>query len=367
MPGFPFMTISDAQPVTEPAAAGDPTIDATFLVSLPGPSSQQVTVHYATANGSAEAGIDYVPTEGTLTFAPGVIAQTVNVEILGDNINEGTEYFSVNLSDPVNAGIAKGVGLGTILDQDAAPGAGNAPQDCRHVITDFHPHPGMERAGIGFDRWLYDDHTFVGNSVGGIVKGLTGSADGHVAQSNPGEPSTVSLLHAAVEHMNPVAREHLPEHLQCTPPVVGDFDGATINYSYGFASPPAGFHFEEDLTVGPGIETSFPAPGFVPSVGYLDLSGASATITFTQNASFGGIFNSFTLSDLYNQVPDITGVTLVNNGGSASGLSQSDITFDANDVTVNLLGTNFAAGTEVVLNFAFAPMQQADSGLLLHV
>jgi hypothetical protein len=328
------MTISDAQSVTEPAVAGDKT-DATFLVSLPGPSSQQVTVHYATANGSAEAGIDYVPTEGTLTFAPGVIAQTVNVEILGDNINEGTEYFSVNLSDPVNAGIAKGVGLGTILDQDAAPGAGNAPQDCRHVIADFHLHPGMERAGIVFDRWLYDDHTSIGDSVDGILKDLTGSVDWHAA-------------------------------LRGNPPVVEDFDGATINYSYGFASPPAGFHFEEDLTVGPGIETSFPAPGFVPSVGYLDLSGASATITFTQNASFGGIFNSFTLSDLYNQVPDITGVTLVNNGGSASGLSESDITFDANDVTVNLLGTSFSAGSEVMLNFAFAPMQQADSGLLLH-
>ncbi|MGH1575158.1 M10 family metallopeptidase C-terminal domain-containing protein [Methylobacterium sp. P31] len=101
----------------------------------------------------------------------------------------------------------------------------------------------------------------------------------------------------------------------------------------------------------------------MPSVGYLDLSGASATITFTQNASFGGIFNSLTLSDLYNQVPDITGVTLANNGGSASGLNESDITFDANDVTVSLLGTSFAAGTEVVLNFAFAPTQQAASGL----
>jgi hypothetical protein len=188
-----------------------------------------------------------------------------------------------------------------------------------------------------------------------------------VAQTLLSEPKLDHLPQAAIEHMSAGAQTHLSEpsplaaFLPPLPPLppydsglgLGDYAGATINYFYGFAKPPVGLSFEQDLTIVSGPELSFPAPGTVPSVGYIDIDSNSLTIHFTQDASFGGLFNSFTLSDPYNQVPDIMGVTLVNNGGSAA-LTQGDITFDANSVTVNLLGTSFLAGSEIKLGFAFA-------------
>jgi len=53
-----------------------------------------VTVDYATANGTATAGLDYTATNGTLTFAAGETNQTVTVPILNDGLVEPTETFT---------------------------------------------------------------------------------------------------------------------------------------------------------------------------------------------------------------------------------------------------------------------------------
>jgi len=41
-----------------------------------------VTVDFATADSTATAGVDYVTTFGTLTFAPGEMSQTITVEVI---------------------------------------------------------------------------------------------------------------------------------------------------------------------------------------------------------------------------------------------------------------------------------------------
>ena len=46
---------------------------------------------------------DYAAAAGTLTFAPGVTAQTLTVTVNGDTKNEADETFGVNLSAPTNA------------------------------------------------------------------------------------------------------------------------------------------------------------------------------------------------------------------------------------------------------------------------
>jgi hypothetical protein len=91
-----------------------------FTVSLSNASSQPITVVYATSDGVAGSN-DYVSESGTLTFAPGVLSQTVPIRTLDDDLNELAETFSVNLSQPVNAFIADGTGVGTIIDDDAMP------------------------------------------------------------------------------------------------------------------------------------------------------------------------------------------------------------------------------------------------------
>ena len=97
------------------------TATATFTVSLSSGVGQQVTVDYATADGTATAPADYLPGSGTLVFPPGSTTQTVSVTVNGDVLDEANETFFVNLSNAAGATIADGVGLGTINDDDPTP------------------------------------------------------------------------------------------------------------------------------------------------------------------------------------------------------------------------------------------------------
>ena len=87
---------------------------ATFKVSLSAASGLPVTVHYATADGSAVAGKDYVAQSGTLTFAPDQTQQTIEVAGTGATI-DANETFNVVLSSPSGASIADATGTGKIL------------------------------------------------------------------------------------------------------------------------------------------------------------------------------------------------------------------------------------------------------------
>jgi hypothetical protein len=90
-------------------------------VTLSNPWSSTVTVNYATANGTASAGSDYVAKSGTLTFAAGVTSQTISITVNGDTTKEANETFNVNLSSPVNATLGTATGVVTIVNDDGAP------------------------------------------------------------------------------------------------------------------------------------------------------------------------------------------------------------------------------------------------------
>lgn len=55
-------------------------------------------IDYATANGSAQAGLDYGQTNGVLVFGPNETNKTVTIPINGDFIIEGPETFTVAIS-----------------------------------------------------------------------------------------------------------------------------------------------------------------------------------------------------------------------------------------------------------------------------
>ncbi|MEM8639509.1 MAG: Calx-beta domain-containing protein [Cyanobacteria bacterium P01_G01_bin.54] len=112
--GAPTLSISDPT-VNENAGT------ATFTVSLSAASGQAISVDYATADGTATAGSDYTTNNGTLNFAAGVTSQDITVTILNDLLNEASETFDVNLTNPTNATIADATGQGTINDDDAPP------------------------------------------------------------------------------------------------------------------------------------------------------------------------------------------------------------------------------------------------------
>lgn len=63
-------------------------------------SINTVTINYATANGTATDGQDFIGTSGTLTFPPGVTNAVVFIPIIDDALQEGSEGFSISLSQP---------------------------------------------------------------------------------------------------------------------------------------------------------------------------------------------------------------------------------------------------------------------------
>ncbi|HYQ90050.1 MAG TPA: Calx-beta domain-containing protein, partial [Candidatus Binatia bacterium] len=83
----------------------------------------QVDVTWQTADSTATvADSDYVPDSTTVSFAPGATTGTITVHVNGDLTPEDPETFLVRLSNPVNAGIDDGEGVGTILNDDNVTG-----------------------------------------------------------------------------------------------------------------------------------------------------------------------------------------------------------------------------------------------------
>ncbi len=115
--GPPGLAVADA----EVEEAADATL--AFAVTLSRAPAGTVTVGYATADGTATAGSDYTASSGTLSFAAGETAKTVNVTVLDDGHDEGSETLTLTLSNPSGAYLEDGTATGTINNTDHMPQA----------------------------------------------------------------------------------------------------------------------------------------------------------------------------------------------------------------------------------------------------
>lgn len=97
------------------------TTDFVFTVTLSGTYEFPVSVDWATADGSAIAPGDYIASSGMVNFDVGETIRTVAVPVIGDGFRESTEYCNVTPSNPVNASIGYGIGVGTIENDDEYP------------------------------------------------------------------------------------------------------------------------------------------------------------------------------------------------------------------------------------------------------
>ena len=113
--GEPGLSVMDA------AGTEDSVGNLAFEVRLSEESGFETAVDYTTSNGTATADDDYTPTTGTLTFAAGQDANTINVPVLLDGIPEENETFTVVLSNAVKATLGTRSATGTILDDDPVP------------------------------------------------------------------------------------------------------------------------------------------------------------------------------------------------------------------------------------------------------
>ncbi|MBI5484854.1 MAG: right-handed parallel beta-helix repeat-containing protein [Deltaproteobacteria bacterium] len=78
-----------------------------------------VSVNWATSDGTAIAGSDYVAASGSITFLPGETEKFISVQILGDTVAESaTEMMYVKLSNPVGAPLATSSATVVIEDDD---------------------------------------------------------------------------------------------------------------------------------------------------------------------------------------------------------------------------------------------------------
>ena len=90
------------------------------------------TVNWATSDGTATAGADYVAGSGTASFADGETTTTITVVVNGDTAIEGDETVTVTLTNPSTGTLSDATGTGTISNDDA-PAAAVTP-----FINEFH-------------------------------------------------------------------------------------------------------------------------------------------------------------------------------------------------------------------------------------
>lgn len=94
------------------------TTQATFVVALSTASSQSVSFSFATSNGTATAGSDYVASTGASSFAPGEVEKPVVVLVNGDTVDEMQETLFLDISNVQNATVSSNRGTGFINDDD---------------------------------------------------------------------------------------------------------------------------------------------------------------------------------------------------------------------------------------------------------
>ena len=93
VPGLPTLSIDDVD-VFEVSGS------APLTVVLDTAAASDVSVDFATSDGTAAAPDDYTATSGTATIPAGSLSTTIMVPIIDDAVAEPDETFTVTLSNP---------------------------------------------------------------------------------------------------------------------------------------------------------------------------------------------------------------------------------------------------------------------------
>lgn len=118
-----YLTAAATQSV-QMSAASYSVSEGGGSISIPvfreGGTAGTVTVKYATANGTARSGSDYISTSGTLSWAAKDSAsKTIKVPILNNTVKENSETFKVQLSSATGAVLGANAAVTvTIIDND---------------------------------------------------------------------------------------------------------------------------------------------------------------------------------------------------------------------------------------------------------
>ncbi|GAA1023886.1 hypothetical protein Aple_008950 [Acrocarpospora pleiomorpha] len=126
---------------------GDTSLtDTAVTFRLSKPSGKEVVAEYATADGSAKAGEDYVSAAATIRFAPGETQDVLHLAVNGDTTPEPNETFAISLGKVTNGTAAAGdTGTVTVADDEVLNVSVTAPTLVEGGTGDFviavHPAP----------------------------------------------------------------------------------------------------------------------------------------------------------------------------------------------------------------------------------
>ncbi|MBV9283637.1 MAG: hypothetical protein JO176_03415, partial [Acidimicrobiia bacterium] len=354
-------SVSDATVVEGNAG----TTPITFTVSRGSDSNVAASVHYTVTlpgGASGASASDFVAPvlSGDLAFAANEFTKTVTLQVAGDIVNEADETFTVTLSAPTGgAGIADGSGLGTILNDDAAPAPGtpfineihydNTGNDAGEAIEIAGP------AGTSLAGWslvLYNGNggaAYATVALGGVI---TNQDDGYGTVSVPtpgiqnGAPDGVALVDA---------QGHVVQFLSYEGVMVatsGPANGMTST-DIGVAEEPvpaAGFSLQLQGSGANYADFTWKAVPAADSFGHVnsgqDFIGANATglIRVADTSVVEGDDNSHQL------------IFTVTRAGGLSGSGTVDYTLDVGSGAQDAASLNdIAPGTPLSGTLSFAP------------
>src|SRR2546430_639506 len=136
----------------------------TITITRVGDTSTAASNDYRTADGTATQKGDYIFAAGTLSFAPGETSKSFTVLIINDAYQEGTETFSVSLSNPIGTTLGlRTTATVAIFDDDLSPPTAN-PIDQASFFVREHYYDFLNRSpdagGLAF--WI-NEITSCGN------------------------------------------------------------------------------------------------------------------------------------------------------------------------------------------------------------
>jgi len=340
----------------------------TLTVNRTGGTDGAVSVDFATANGSATAGSDYVANTGTLNFANGVGSQTITVSISEDSLNESDETFTVTLSN-VGGGASLGANVSTvtILDNDAPGTLSISPSATSVDETAGTVTLTVNRTGGSAGAVSVDFATANGSATAGSDY-VANSGTLNLAHNQTSQTITVSITDDSIDEVNETFTVNLSNatggaslgtststvtiidnEVNQPPNVSGpvtqsfseDDDNDTVSLLSGASDPDGDTLTVAGVTLssgdGSGITVSGSTLNVTPDAYSALVGGASTNAVYTYTISDG-------INDPINQTATIT-ITGVNDPPIARD-DTATVVLNSTAV-INVLGNDEAGGGEV--------------------